>query len=128
MAPLAYLLSLVFPYLAQATLLYASSYAGTVTTLNLTKTTSTYSLKNISSIKACDPDPSWLTWDSSNRILYCSGEQTISGNGSLSVLAVDMNGTLALQTKQLTLNGGVNSVLYGKHNGSGDAGFIAVAH
>ena len=120
--------TLLFSCYVRASLLYVSSYAGTVTTLNFTHGATSCDLKNISTINSCGPDPSWLTWEPVNRNLYCSGEQTIAGNGSLTVLSSDANGTLTEMTKELTLNGGVNSVLYGKGNGTGNASFIAVAH
>ncbi|KAG5999327.1 hypothetical protein E4U21_007064 [Claviceps maximensis] len=117
-----------------AQLLYVSSYAGTLTTLNLSETCS-YGckeasttrgvplLRTMSSKNGCAGSPSWLTLDPAESVLYCIDEGLNSDNGSLSSFATSAHGDLKRLDKVKTLGGPVSGVLYG-HGRKG----LAVAH
>ncbi|KAG7120218.1 6-phosphogluconolactonase like protein [Verticillium longisporum] len=63
------------PDAAESVILYASSYSGTVTALNLTLTSDgNATLRLVSESKACAPSPSWLTLDANDSVLYCTNE------------------------------------------------------
>ncbi|OJI86840.1 hypothetical protein ASPTUDRAFT_27834 [Aspergillus tubingensis CBS 134.48] len=112
--------------LATATNLYATHYDGSVYSLSLQDSDGTYSLSIASSLKTCGSMPSWLTFDSASRILYCSDESgDASTNGSLTTLAADQDGTLTEIATAAAPGGGVNSIFY-----SGDDGtqYLAIAH
>ena len=112
--------------LATATNLYATHYDGSVYSLSLQRSDDTYSLSIASSLKTCGSMPSWLTFDSASRILYCSDESgDASTNGSLTTLAADEDGTLTEIATAAAPGGGVNSIFY-----SGDDGnqYLAIAH
>lgn len=111
---------LLFISLAAATNLYATHYDGNIYSLSLSGS----SLSITSSLKTCG-DPSWLTFDSSTRTLYCSdhaGDATV--NGSLSSYAVDSNGRLTELAKVADVGAAVHSAIY---TGEG-AKYLAVAH
>lgn len=59
---------------ASTAILYAASYSGGITSLQLTNTNSGYTLKNISIATECGANPVWLEHDKNNSILYCSDE------------------------------------------------------
>ncbi|PWY94995.1 putative isomerase YbhE [Aspergillus sclerotioniger CBS 115572] len=112
--------------LATATNLYATHYNGNVYTLSLDCSNDTYSLSLASSLETCGSMPSWLTFDSESRILYCSDETgDASANGSLTALTANQDGTLTETATVVAPGGGVNSVIY-----SGDDGdqYLAIAH
>ncbi|MCJ1309274.1 hypothetical protein MMC25_002933 [Agyrium rufum] len=123
------LLFLLLPSLASAVNLYVSSYAGTVTTLSLTSTTSgsstKYALSNTATNYNCLNSPSWLLFNSTTRALYCVGEGISSYQGSISTFTAQTNGQLTQGTSVNTVVGGVNSVQYSIANGST---YLAVAH
>lgn len=106
------------PYSASATLLYASSYSGTVTTLNLTLPTgaggANASLEAVSSSRGCAPNPSWLTLDAAAGVLYCTDEGLSTRNGTLSSFRTSKSGVLAQLDKVDTINGPVSAVIYGE--------------
>lgn len=81
--------------------------------------------------------PSWLTFDASERVLYCSDEagsstsfssSTSSGSGQGSLSAFEVNDEDGVLKKEIartgTVGGGVSSVLYG---GDGRK-YLGVAH
>lgn len=109
---------------ASSSILYSSSYGGSVSALDLTLASASTpaSLKIVASTKECSPDPSWLTLDSAQSRLYCVGEGLNSRNGSLSAFATSSNGSLSLVNKVDTIGGPVSSVVYGSGQG------LAVAH
>ncbi|KAJ5823986.1 hypothetical protein N7447_006326 [Penicillium robsamsonii] len=117
-----------FISLAAATNLYATLYAthydGNIYTLSLD---SGNSLSIASSVKTCGDAPSWLTFDSSTRTLYCSdhaGNATV--NGSLSSYSVNQHGRLTELAKTVDVGSAVHSTMYGgKH---GYETYLAVAH
>ncbi|KAM0503567.1 hypothetical protein D7B24_004724 [Verticillium nonalfalfae] len=101
------------PDAAQSVILYASSYSGTVTALNLTLTSDgNATLRLVSESKACAPSPSWLTLDASDSVLYCTDEGLMADHGSVSAFNVS-NGRLALLGKVDTVIGPVSAVKYG---------------
>ncbi|KAG7008189.1 3-carboxy-cis,cis-mucoante lactonizing enzyme [Physcia stellaris] len=112
---------------ASANLLYVSSYAGTISTLNLTKAADNqYHLAQISSTPGCAPNASFITLDSKYHNLYCLNEGIVDANGSLVSFKVDPHEGTLKQVKSLkTPAAPVNSALY---NGKNGAQLLAVAH
>jgi len=111
----------LLPGASSATLLYVASYAGTVTTLNLTGTTPGHaSLELVGSSTGCAPNPSWLTLDKATSTLYCLNEGLNTPNGSLAELGTSPSGELSLRSTVTTPSGPVSGVIYGS-NGSGIA-------
>ncbi|EFQ33185.1 uncharacterized protein GLRG_08329 [Colletotrichum graminicola M1.001] len=110
------LLPLLLSSPAAATLLYASSYSGAITTLNFTlcanhATQST--LLPISSSDGCAPSPSWLTLDPVNSRLYCTDEGLTTNVGTVSSFVTGPNGVLQQLAKTETISGPVSAVVYG---------------
>ena len=103
--------------------LFVTSYSGTLTTLQLSKTgqNASYALNNVSVDLGCNPSPSSLTLDKPNDTLFCVGEAAAGGPGSLTAYNIQ-NGTLALRSTLMTAPGPVWGGLYG-----GDAGTKAIA-
>lgn len=104
------------PHLSSATLLYVTSYSGTLTTLNLTlpaANASAGSLQAIATNNGCAESPSWLTLDHEKSVLYCLDEGLTGPNGTLSSYKTSANGTLTQLHKVKTLSGPVSGVLYG---------------
>lgn len=111
----------LLPSASSATMLYVASYAGTVTTLNLTTTPSGQpSLESVASSTGCAPNPSWLTLDKATSTLYCLNEGLDTRNGSLASLQTLPNGDLTLRSTTTTPSGPVSGVVYGS-DGSGIA-------
>ncbi|XEV05938.1 hypothetical protein FSHL1_011225 [Fusarium sambucinum] len=110
-----------------SSLLYVASYSGLVTTLNLSLAAyrdAPVKLETLATTDACGGNPSWLTLDWMNGVLYCTDEGIEDGkNGSLVSFATNENGTLAPLTKLSTALGPVSAVTYGQW----DYG-LAVAH
>lgn len=73
--------------------------------------------------------PSWLTFDSGPRVLYCSDESGDANEGgekgSLSAYSASSEGKLRQIAKTDTIAGGVNSVVYETEVGEK---VIAIAH
>ncbi|KAL8737017.1 MAG: hypothetical protein Q9181_002104 [Wetmoreana brouardii] len=113
---------------ASATRLYVSSYAGTITTLNLTHTANaSYHLTQLGTNNACAPNASWLQIDVKHRNLFCLDEGISVGNGTLSSFKIkdDKPGSLSLVNHAAIPNAPVDSaIIYGK-NGTQ---LLAVAH
>ncbi|KAI0466827.1 putative isomerase YbhE [Xylaria cf. heliscus] len=76
-----------------ATLLYVTSYAGTVTTLDLVEGT-TSRLETVTSTTACGANPSWLTLDYSKSFVYCLDEAWGQLTGSITSFYTNANGSL----------------------------------
>lgn len=119
------LLSLSLAASTSAALLYVSSYAGTVTTLNLTlpagDANATGSLEAVSTSTDCSSSPAWLTLDEPNSLLYCLNEG-LTPPASISSFKTNEDGSLALLDQVEVLLGPVSSVIYGA-----DGGGLAVA-
>ncbi|KAK1477180.1 hypothetical protein CCUS01_04998 [Colletotrichum cuscutae] len=102
---------------AAATLLYASSYSGAVTTLNLTlsganATQST--LQSLSSSNGCAPSPSWLQLDKANARLFCTDEGLTTNVGTVSSFKTGADGVLEQLAKTETISGPVSAVVFGE--------------
>ncbi|KAI0520821.1 Lactonase, 7-bladed beta-propeller-domain-containing protein [Xylaria bambusicola] len=76
-----------------ATLLYVTSYAGTVTTLDLVEGATT-KLDTVASTTACGANPSWLALDYSKSFLYCLDEAWGQPTGTVTSFYTYANGTL----------------------------------
>ena len=120
-------LLVLLPALVSAVNLWVSSYAGTVTTLSLTKNTmaASYLLATTYTSNDCLNSPSWLLFNSTTRMLYCVGEGLTSPTGTLSTFEAQSNGQLTVTNQATTIVGGVNAVQYGIMNGSQ---YLAIAH
>ncbi|KAI5868369.1 putative isomerase YbhE [Durotheca rogersii] len=108
---------------ASATLLYASSYAGTVTTLSLTlpdgesnvaaTNAAGATLKAVSSSTECGPNPSWLALDYSKSFLYCLDEGWAGPYGGVYTFSAPDEGSLSLLNKLDLIQGPVSIAQYG---------------
>ncbi|KAF2090102.1 putative isomerase YbhE [Saccharata proteae CBS 121410] len=99
---------------AAATKLYVTSYAGTISSLSLEHdNTGRLTLDSIYNSTGCGESPSWLTFDSDRRILYCMDEGLESTNGSVNSLLVGDDGKLTQVTHLKSISGPVSGVLYG---------------
>jgi hypothetical protein len=116
-------LSMVTP--SSATLLYVSSYAGTVTTLNLIlpsgNASSPAALQTVSISTGCASSPSWLTLDDAKSVLYCLNEG-LTGLSSVSSFKTSSNGSLVQLDQLDVISGPVAAVIYG-----GDRDGLALA-
>src|SRR6187402_1853863 len=100
---------------ARAANIFAAHYSGTVNTLTLSSTNSL----TLNTSLTIGGQPSWMTYDSSSRIIYVSDE-TSFGSGSISAVSAATNGHLSLLGKAPATGGGVANVLYGE-------GYVAIA-
>ena len=107
-----------------ATNLYVSSYAGTVTSLQLTPTyKGAYSLRQVAVENAPGTSPAWLEKDEFNDVVYSLDEGLSGPNGSISAFLPSASGQLVEIGSPLSvISGPVSSITY---NG-GKA--LAVAH
>lgn len=112
--------------LTSATNLFVASYAGTVSTLQLTGKNNNYSLSTTSVSNECAPNPSWLTIDASHGVLYCLNEGLTTPNGSLSSFIIEPRTGLLTHVQNTTVpSGPVNGVIFGPPAGPRA---IALAH
>lgn len=88
---------------AKTTRLFIASYAGTISTLELTDNSKGYSLSKTSESRLCNladgkSPPSWITLDANKNILYClnPGESSELRSGMLFSLKIHENGTLSM--------------------------------
>lgn len=107
------------PSLTSATMLYAASYAGTVSTLDLQISGDTASLEQVGETDGCAGSPSWLEL-AGDGVVYCSDEGLTKATGSMSAFVRGTKG-LELVGKVDTVQGPVSSVRFGD-------GGLAVAH
>ncbi|KAL0931082.1 YkgB [Colletotrichum truncatum] len=78
-----------------AVTLFAADSGGNVTTLSLTASGGNYSFSVASKTADCEVNPSWLTLDSANRVLYCLDRGSNSKpNGSLNSFSIGDGGAL----------------------------------
>ncbi|KUJ16153.1 YkgB protein [Mollisia scopiformis] len=97
---------------AAATNLWVSSYGGNITSVQLSQSPNgTYSLKQ-TSFNDESSDPSWLTKDQYNDIVYCVDEGFDSPNGTISSYKTSPSGELTLIDRHITISGPVASVPY----------------
>lgn len=106
-----------------ATNLYVSSYSGTITSLQLGQSANgSYSLKTVAINNGSEPNPSWLTKDEYNDIVYCVDEGLSVPNGSLASYQTSASGVLTQLDRHTVISGPVSSIVY-----NGGKAF-AVAH
>ncbi|KAJ3486821.1 hypothetical protein NLG97_g6537 [Lecanicillium saksenae] len=108
---------------AAASLLYASSYDGKISTLNVTDAAGSdnpSSMKIVTTSKGCGANPSWLRLDHANALLYCVDEGFDTG-GSLSALRTNDDGSLTALDTEATKVSPVSAVFFGNHG-------LAMAH
>ena len=109
------LASALLPSAASASLLYVTSYGGTVSTFNLTSpAANSTDLKWLASTEACNPAPSWLTLDRANSTIYCLGEGSQKEGGSITSFRTANNGSLVPLARVKTIDGPVSAVIYGE--------------
>ncbi|KAK4080306.1 hypothetical protein Trihar35433_1411 [Trichoderma harzianum] len=111
--------------LASAGLVYVSSYSQTVTTLNYThgQNTGIQKLSPVAVSQSCSDNPSWLTLDSPDSILYCINEGLNTPNGALTAFKTTPGGTLQQLGQVSTANGPVSGVVFGNNRHG-----LALAH
>ncbi|KAK3054203.1 hypothetical protein LTR09_004981 [Extremus antarcticus] len=112
-------LTLALAPAAHAASLYASHYSGTVNLLTFNE--STHALTLTQALTAFGTMPAWLTWDNTNRKLYCTDENYFSSTASLSAISADSSFHISVDAKTSTPSGGVANAVYGP-------GYVAVAH
>jgi 6-phosphogluconolactonase (cycloisomerase 2 family) len=105
--------------IASAANIFVSHYQGTIASLTLTGSGTSYTLAQNSSLTV-GGQPSWLTWDSASRTLY-AGDETGSGSASVWSVAAATNGKLTQSGKASAPLGSVHNALYGN-------GYLAQAH
>lgn len=98
---------------ASALNLFVADYSGSITTLSLSESNSSYTLDKTFETTACGPSPAWLTLDVNRGLLFCVNEGITTPNGSLSSFTINANGSLHLISNLTTLGGPVSSALYG---------------
>ncbi|KAL7899340.1 Lactonase, 7-bladed beta-propeller domain-containing protein [Trichoderma sp. SZMC 28014] len=111
--------------LASAGLVYVSSYSQTVTTLNYThgQNTGIQKLSPVSVSQSCSDNPSWLTLDYTDAILYCIDEGLNTPDGALTTFKTASDGSLQQLDQISTPNGPVNGVVFGNNRHG-----LALAH
>ncbi|KAL8719192.1 MAG: hypothetical protein Q9225_003771 [Loekoesia sp. 1 TL-2023] len=108
--------------------LYVSSYAGTITTLDLAKVgNASYQLARLDTNNGCSPNASWLQIDVKHRNLFCLDEGLTVGNGTLTSFKIkdNRNGSLSTVKHTVVPNAPVNSAIF---NGPNGTQLLAVAH
>jgi 6-phosphogluconolactonase (cycloisomerase 2 family) len=106
-----------------ATNIYVSSYIGTITSLQLSKSADgSYTLNTVAVNNGSEPNPTWLEKDKYNDIIYGLDEGLTVPNGSISSYKTSPSGELTQIDRHTTQNGPVASIVY--NGGKG----IAVAH
>ncbi|KAF4547983.1 Lactonase-like protein 1 [Elsinoe fawcettii] len=110
---------------ASAVNLYASSYAGTITSLALNKAyNGSYSLQATSNIGGCGVDPAWITLDSEAGLLYCSDEAINDRNSVISSYSTSESGELTQIATVGTIYGPVSSILYANKTAIAQAHYL----
>ncbi|KAF2218246.1 3-carboxymuconate cyclase-like protein-like protein [Elsinoe ampelina] len=105
--------------------LYASSYAGTVTSLALTKGyNGSYSLQAKSTVEGCGVDPAWVTLDSEAGVLYCSDEAINNRDSVVTSYSTSESGVLEQIATVGTIWGPVASVLYANRTAIAQAHYL----
>ncbi|PMD35842.1 3-carboxymuconate cyclase-like protein-like protein [Hyaloscypha variabilis F] len=112
---------------AVAVNLYVSSYSGIVTSLQLAPSAQGpgiggYVLTTTASNNGSGPQPSWLTKDSYNDVIYCVDEAFSTPNGTVTAYTTSKSGPLTLIDSQPTVIGPVSTVVYN------DGKALAAAH
>ncbi|KAI4160312.1 MAG: hypothetical protein LQ342_005808 [Letrouitia transgressa] len=111
-----------------ATRLYVSSYAGIITTLDLTETQVGYNIQRLTTTGGCSPNATWLHLDTKHHNLYCldEGSTSVSTNGSLTSFKIDpKSGSLRQVQHARTFAAPVYAAIYTTSNGTQ---LLAIAH
>lgn len=109
-----------------AATLFVADSGGNVTTLSLTKYRHEYALSVISKTADCGPNPSWLTLDRRDRVLYCldRGAST-STSGSLNSFSIDSDKALSRVARvQAPLSGVAGAIVAAP---SGQRGYVTAS-
>jgi 6-phosphogluconolactonase (cycloisomerase 2 family) len=93
--------------------LFVSSYESTVSSISLLPGTGSMVLKTIDINRDCGLNPSWLTFDTSQRVIYCLDEGINQSFGTVTALSVSSQGSLSMIGSQKILPGPVNGVFRG---------------
>lgn len=106
------LLAMLLGAPASAQILFATSYNDhAVTTLNLSGSSLSVASKSYS----CGSEPTWLTLDYSNSVLYCLNEGW-GGNASITSYGTSISGALTDLDVIPVLKSPVASTLFGSKN------------
>ncbi|KAH7149914.1 Lactonase, 7-bladed beta-propeller-domain-containing protein [Dactylonectria estremocensis] len=112
---------------APAALLFIASHGGYVKTLRLVQGSGTavsLRVEPVAFTDGCVGNPSWLTIDRFNSVLYCVDQgMAAQSEGSLSSFSIVEDGILARLNTVRTVAGPVSVAVYGKH-GKG----LAITH
>lgn len=98
---------------ASATNLWVSSYAGTITSLQLSALPAGgYSINTTSVNTGCGGSASWLEKNEQCDVVYCVDEGLTTPNGSVSSFKIETSGALTPLTKHDSIPGPVASIIY----------------
>ncbi|KAI0197550.1 Lactonase, 7-bladed beta-propeller-domain-containing protein [Astrocystis sublimbata] len=95
-----------------ATRFFVTSYAGTITTLDLVEG----KLETVTSTTACGAKPSWLDLDYSNSLIYCLDEAWDEPTGAITSFSIDKNGSLTDLESASLVGGPVSIAEFGADN------------
>ncbi|KAM5352848.1 hypothetical protein ACJ41O_005570 [Fusarium nematophilum] len=112
---------------ANAVTLFAADSGGNVTSLALTGSKDNYTFSVTSKTADCEANPSWLTLDSANRVLYCldRGVST-STSGSLNSFSVGKDGALSrIARVSAPLSGVAGEIVT---TGTGARGYVSASY
>ncbi|KAH6614042.1 Lactonase, 7-bladed beta-propeller-domain-containing protein [Boeremia exigua] len=86
----------LLPSLTQAATLFAAQSSGDLSTLALTRSGGSYSLSVTSTTRECGGNPSWLSLDTPQRLVYCLDRGVSSATkGSLNSFRIGEGGALS---------------------------------
>lgn len=123
--------SAVVTQAASPAILYAASYSGGITSLELENIDSGYKLRKISDASQCGSNPVWLDHDKKNNLVYCSDEAGTVGVFRVGAVNSSTPGVLEALTEMYTsyapvastqFNIGKNRSIAFAHYGSPDGG------
>lgn len=109
---------------ASPAILYAASYSGGITSLELDSADSGYSLKKIFQASECGSNPVWLEHDKENNLMYCSDEAGSVGVFKVGAVNSSAAGVLESMTEMNTSYAPVASTRFNTSDWRG----IAFAH
>jgi len=95
--------------------LYVSSYAGNITTLQLSQyADGSYELSQLAFNEGCAPSPSWLTKDAGTGVIYCLDEGLTTPNGSITSFSTSTTGELTMIDRNTVISGPVSGVVFNR--------------
>jgi 6-phosphogluconolactonase (cycloisomerase 2 family) len=104
--------------------IFVSSYNHSVTSFRLTPQERVpWALQTTEVTQDCGINPSWLTFDTSKRYLYCLNEGINQNTGSVTALSVSKSGSFTTIGKKSLLPGPVSGYL--SRRGTSSALFVA---